>query len=101
MRRNRQCRALSDQRSQTSTPEAACLNQLPGNQARNPEGKFAYSCDKRQGESRIPRDAKKVADEKITAFLHSETSGNREGRRANRQCRALQDDRINKCRVEI
>src|SRR6266542_4142786 len=87
--------------SQARTPEAARFNQLPENQPRDAEGEFPNSCDQRQGEGSISGDAEKVADEKITAFLHAQTSGNRKGGRANRQHHALQDQRVNECRVEI
>ena len=86
---------------QANTPEPARFNQLPGNEPRNAKGKFAYSCDQRQGEGRIPWDAKKVAYEKITAFLDAQTSRNRKSRRPNRQYRALQDECINERRVKI
>src|SRR6266705_2080421 len=75
--KDRPARPLSRHSNQTSTPEAARFNQLPGNESRNAKGEFAHSCDQRQGEGRIPGDAEKVAYEKITAFLDAQTSRNR------------------------
>src|SRR6266403_3537136 len=83
-RLNRSLRILPNARGQARTPEATRLNQLPGNEARDTERQLPYSCNQRQGESRISGDAHQVADEKITAFLHAQTSGNRKGGRANR-----------------
>src|SRR6266487_3580692 len=92
---------LSSSRGQAPTPQATRFNHLPENESRDSETKLAHPCDQRQSEGRISGDAKKVTDEKITAFLHAQTSGNRKGRRANRQHHALQDQRVNECRVEI
>src|SRR5256885_5342089 len=100
-RHNREPGALSNHRCQASPQEATCFNHLPGNEPRDAECEFPHSCDQRQSESRVSGDAEKVADEKITAFLHTQTSGNRKGSRANRQHHALQDQRVNECRVEI
>ncbi len=66
----------------------------------NAYGNTAVICEL-EDERSISGDAEKVADEKITAFLHAQTSGNRKGGRANRQHHALQDQRVNECRVEI
>src|SRR6266542_1601833 len=99
--RDRPARPLSRHSNQTSTPESARFNQLPGNESRDNNGEFAHSCDQRQGEGRIPGDAEKVAYEKITAFLDAQTSRHRKSRRPNRQHHALQDERVNERRVKI
>src|SRR5207247_975090 len=92
---------LPNSRDQARTPEAARFDELPRNQPWNSESEFSHSRNQRQSESRISGDAQKVAHEKITTFLHAQTSRNRKGSRANRQHHALQDQRINECRVKI
>src|SRR5947207_2046795 len=92
---------LSSSRGQAPTPQATRFNHLPRNQPWNSKSKFPHSRDQGEGEGCISGDAQKVSYEKITAFLHAQTSGNSKGGRANRQHHALQDQRVNECRVEI
>src|SRR5437764_1320398 len=44
-RRGRQFETSPRRCGQTGAPEAACLNQLPGNEPWNAKSEFAYSCD--------------------------------------------------------
>jgi hypothetical protein len=70
---------------------------LPDNKARNADGQFAHSGDQRQGKSRVSRDAEQIADDEITAFLHTQAARNGKRGGANRQSHALQNERMNKC----
>src|SRR5439155_26115276 len=88
-RSNRPPGILSNARGQARAPEAARFNQLPGNQSRNAQTDFTRSRDQGQSESAFAQNAEQMADDKITAFLHTQTSGNRKGGRANGQNHAL------------
>src|SRR5256886_16528821 len=100
-RHNREPGTLPNHCCQASPQEATRFNHLPGNEPWDAECEFPHSCDQRQGESRVSGDAEKVAHEKITALLHAQTSGNRKSSLASRQHHAMQDQRVNECRVKI
>src|SRR5438105_3962741 len=99
-RRNREPGTSSSNCCHSRTQETACFDQLPGNEPGDAKREFPHSRDQRQGESRISGDAQKIANEKVTTFLHAQTSGNSEGGGANGQHHALQDQRVNECRVK-
>ena len=89
---------------QTGTSSLACdgfraqktatFDYLPENETGNADEQIAETRDKGYGEGSFARDAEKIADHKITAFLHPKLAGNRKGRRFHRHRHALQNDRI-------
>src|SRR4029077_15206392 len=95
--RNQATRSSSAGASRTGAEQAASLDHLPDNKARNADGELTHSGDQRQGKSRVSRNAQKTAHKKITAFLHAQAARNGKRGGANRQSHALQNERIDKC----